>query len=98
MQNIFDLSNIDLTGMEDISGISQENLPDVEELHNSINSMLDGKIGRLAKEIAEETTQELNIEMDDAQSMNDVFEKTIQEPDKTNGIGKIGRNEIRYEN
>lgn len=88
MQNIFDLSNIDLSGMEDISGISQENLPDVEELHDSINSMLDGKIGRLAKEIAEETTQELNIEMDDAQSMNDVFEKLFKNPTKLMGLVK----------
>ena len=88
MQNIFDLSNIDLSDMDDISGISQENLPDVEELHSNINSMLDGKIGRLAKEIAEETTQELNIEMDDAQSMNDVFEKLFKNPTKLMGLVK----------
>ena len=88
MQNIFDLSNIDLSDIDDISGISQENLPDVEELHSNINSMLDGKIGRLAKEIAEETTQELNIEMDDAQSMNDVFEKLFKNPTKLMGLVK----------
>ena len=88
MQNIFDLSNIDLSDMDDISGISQENLPDVEELHSNINSMLDGKIGRLAKEIAEETTEELNIEMDDAQSMNDVFEKLFKNPTKLMGLVK----------
>ena len=88
MQNIFDLSNIDLSDMPDISGINQENLPDVDELHKNINSMLDGKIGRLAKEIAEETTEELNIEMDDAQSMNDVFEKLFKNPTKLMGLVK----------
>ena len=88
MQNIFDLSNIDLSNMDDISGISQENLPDVDELHSNINSMLDGKIGRLAKEIAEETTEELNIEMDDAQSINDVFEKLFKNPTKLMGLVK----------
>ena len=88
MQNIFDLSNIDLSDMADISGISQENLPDVDELHSNINSMLDGKIGRLAKEIAEETTEELNIEMDDAQSINDVFEKLFKNPTKLMGLVK----------
>ena len=94
MQNIFDFSNIDLSdmpdldGMPDLSGINQENLPDVEKLHDSINSMLDGKIGRLAKEIAEETTQDLNMDMDDATSMNDVFEKLFKNPTKLMGLVK----------
>ena len=94
MQTIFDFSNIDLSdmpdldGMPDLSGINQDNLPDVEKLHDSINSMLEGKIGRLAKEIAEETTQDLNMDMDDATSMNDVFEKLFKNPTKLMGLVK----------
>lgn len=94
MQNVFDFSNIDLSDLPDgqdfpdISGIDQDALPNVEKLHENINSMLDGKIGRLAKEIAEETTQDLNIDMDDATSMNDVFEKLFKNPTKLMGLVK----------
>ena len=94
MQNIFDFSNIDLGDLPDgqafpdLSGIDQDALPNVEKLHENINSMLDGKIGRLAKEIAEETTQDLNIDMDDATSMNDVFEKLFKNPTKLMGLVK----------
>lgn len=94
MQNIFDFSNIDLSdlpegqGFPDLSGIDQDALPNVEKLHENINTMLDGKIGRLAKEIAEETTHDLNIDMDDATSMNDVFEKLFKNPTKLMGLVK----------
>lgn len=87
MQNIFDLSGSDVDGM-DISGIKHEDLPDVESIHNHITEMLDGKIGSLAKEIAEETSRDLNIDMDDATSMNDVFEKLFKNPTKLMGLVK----------
>ena len=87
MQNIFDLSGSDVDGM-DISGIKHEDLPDVESIHNHITDMLDGKIGSLAKEIAEETSRDLNIDMDDATSMNDVFEKLFKNPTKLMGLVK----------
>ena len=48
MQNIFDFSNIDLSDMPDLDGMpiyqnKSKNLPDVEKLHDSINSMLEEK-------------------------------------------------------
>ena len=50
-------------------------LPNAEQLHDHINKMMGGKIGCLAKEIAEETAGELDIDMEDASSVNDVFNK-----------------------
>ena len=47
---MFDLSDVDL---KDVSGDGI--LPDAENIHNHLNSLLDGKLGSLAKEIAEET-------------------------------------------
>ena len=87
MQNIFDLSGCDAEGL-DMSGINQGDLPDVDSIHNHITEMLDGKIGSLAKEIAEETSKDLNIDMDDATSMNDVFEKLFKNPTKLMGLVK----------
>lgn len=57
-------------------------LPNAEQLHDHINKMMGGKIGCLAKEIAEETAGELDIDMEDASSVNDVFNKLFKNPTK----------------
>jgi predicted transcriptional regulator len=48
-------------------------LPNAEQLHDHINKMMGGKIGCLAKEIAEETAKELDFNIHEASSVNDVF-------------------------
>ena len=58
------------------------------EIHEHINGMLDGKLGNLAKEIAEDTANELNMDMGNASSMNDVFEKLFKNPGKLMGLVK----------
>jgi hypothetical protein len=57
-------------------------LPNADQLHDHINKMMGGKIGCLAKEIAEETAGELDIDMEDATSVNDVFNKLFKNPTK----------------
>lgn len=57
-------------------------LPNADDLHEHINKMMGGKIGCLAKEIAEETAEELDIDMSDASSVNDVFNKLFKNPTK----------------
>ena len=57
-------------------------LPNAEELHDHINQMMEGKIGSLAKEIAEETAEELDINITDNSSINDVFSKLFKNPAK----------------
>ena len=74
MHNMFDASGETL----DPSNINLENMPDPTEIHEHINGMLDGKLGNLAKEIAEDTANELNMDMGNASSMNDVFEKCLK--------------------
>ena len=61
-----------------------KNLPNAEELNEHINKMMNGKIGSLAKEIAEETTKDLNLDLDveDAENVNDVFKKLFKNPAK----------------
>ena len=76
----------------DISGGSgfpnMNNLPNAEELHEHINGMMNGKLGSLAKEIAEETASDLNIDVDNIESVNDVFKQLFKNPTKLMGLVK----------
>ena len=58
-----------------------------------MTGMLEGKLGKLAKEIAEETASELDIDMTAAAaSGGDVFKKLFKNPTKLLGlIKKVGR-------
>ena len=98
MQNIFDFSGNEEAGT-DPSNINFDNLPDPESINNHINSMLGGKLGALAREIAEETANDMDIEMGDATSVNDVFQKLFQNPGKllsmVKNIGSKIENKIK---
>ena len=72
----------------DVSGIDMENLPRPEQIQDHINGLLDGKLGNLAKEIAEETAQELNFDTENAQSVNDVFQQLFKNPGKLMNLVK----------
>uniref|UniRef100_A0A6C0AYG2 Uncharacterized protein n=1 Tax=viral metagenome TaxID=1070528 RepID=A0A6C0AYG2_9ZZZZ len=90
MKNLFntreqsDTSNVDYdTGSENNNdSMNFSNLPNAEELHKHINGMMDGKLGSLAKEIAEETANDLNINMEGATSVDDVFKRLFTNPTK----------------
>jgi len=58
------------------------NLPSADDIQGHINSMLGGKLGDLAREIAEETTQNLNIDMEGVTDAKDVFQKLFSNPGK----------------
>ena len=75
----------------DMSGINMEDMPNPEEMQDHINGLLGGKLGRLAHEIAEETASELNVDMDDASNVSDVFQKLFKNPGKLmNMVKKVG--------
>ena len=80
----------DLFDNEDLSGCA----PDPEKLHEHISGILDGNLGKLAKEIAEETAAEINIDPDDMSSVGDVFQKLMKNPAKLMGIIKKIGNKI----
>jgi len=89
MQGLFDISgNIGENAEGSGSGINMENIPNAEDIHSHITGMLDGKLGQLAKEIAEETAADLNMEFDDATDMKDIFQKLVKNPTKLMGLVK----------
>lgn len=85
MHTIFDSSGSD---MNDVSGINLEDLPDPSKIHDHITGMMDGKLGTMAREIAEETAADLNIDMENTKSVNDVFQKLFKNPTKLMGLVK----------
>ena len=93
MNTMFDGSSnmfSDLSGI-DMSGINMEDMPDAEEMQDHINGLLGGKLGRLAHEIAEETAKDLNVDMEDANNVSDVFKTLFKNPGKLlNMVKKVG--------
>ena len=86
MQNIFN-TNSEKTD-DSFEGINMGNIPNANDIHNHISEMLDGKLGRLAKEIAEETASELNMDMENVTDVKDVFQKLMKNPGKMMGLVK----------
>ena len=70
----------------------QSGIPNVEELHGHIKSLFDGKIGNLAKELAEEISNDfsgiLGEDGDDIKSTQDVLKKLMKDPTKISGLIK----------
>jgi hypothetical protein len=70
-------------------------IPDKDELFSHINKLINGKIGSLAKEIAEETTKDLDIEnVDNMNDVNDVIKGFMKDPTKLMGLIKNINNKI----
>ena len=84
----------DISGgnFNDLSNIDMENLPNPEDLQNHINGLLDGKLGRLAAEIAQETASNLNVDLDESADVNDVFKKLFKNPGRLiNMVKNVGK-------
>lgn len=67
------------------------NIPNVDNMHDHLKGLMEGKLGRLAVEIAEETAQEFDFNDQDPNSAKDVFQSMMKNPGKLMGIAnKIG--------
>lgn len=56
------------------------NMPNPEELQDHIKTMLDGKLGRLAQDIAAETV--VDMDFNESEDIGNVFEKMVKNPAK----------------
>jgi len=72
------------------SNLNMGDLPNPTDLHDHITGMLEGKLGKLAKEIAEETAENLDLGMDidGSADVKDIFNKIIKNPGKLMGLVK----------
>jgi hypothetical protein len=95
MQGLFDISgNMDQNTDGSTSGINMENMPNADDIHSHITGMLDGKLGQLAREIAEETAQDLDMDLEGITDMNSVFQNLIKNPTKLMGLVKSVGNKL----
>ena len=70
---------------------NEKGIPNAEDIHKHINSMMDGKLGKLAMELAQETASELDLDIDDTKDAKDVFQKLFKNPGKLmNMVKNIG--------
>lgn len=53
-----------------------------ENIQEHISSLLDGKLGKLATEIAEETAKDLDLDMENASNTQDVMKQLLSNPKK----------------
>jgi len=91
MQNLFDSSGSMFAEETEANGINMENIPNAEQLHEHIQGMMGGKLGKLAMELAEETAKDLNLDMENTTNAQDVFQNLFKNPGKMmNMVKNIG--------
>lgn len=95
MQNMFSTNDgSNEQSSQEGPNINLGDLPDPQDIHDHVSSMLDGKLGKLAKEIAAETAADLNIDMEDATSVDDVFKRLFKNPTKLMSLVKNVGNKL----
>jgi hypothetical protein len=90
MQNLFDAdNNSPLDGLD--ASLNGMPVPNADQIHEHINSMMGGKLGKLAMELAEETAADLNLDMENTGNAKDVFQQLFKNPAKMmNMVKNIG--------
>ena len=82
MKEMSDMFNTTMEGEDKESFMNSEDLPNPEDLQDHLNSLMDGKLGRLAQEIANETAEDMDIDVNDSANVGDVFQKLLKNPAK----------------
>ena len=72
----------------DISNNINDAMPNIDGFQEHLSSMLEGKIGQLAKEIAEETAEEMAKELGDVENTDDVLKAMMKNPTKIMSLVK----------
>jgi len=81
IQGLFDMSGGNIPSNLD-QELNPNDLPDADKINDHITGMLGGKIGQLAREIAEDTAANLNMDFEDSTDMKDIFTKLMKNPTK----------------
>jgi len=63
-------------------------LPNANDIYSHVSGMLGGKLGQLAKEIAEETAESFNLDTDNMTNVNDVLQGLMKNPAKMMNLVK----------
>ena len=99
LENIFDLSNLEPTGdtdgpndNNDTNNADRKNIfdsmPDPKQIHDHINGIMNGKLGELAKELAEETAKDFDFSEESIKDPKDIFKTLFKNPQKLMNLVK----------
>ena len=92
MSKIFDMSGNAFANTDGEAGMNMEDMPNPDELHEHISGLLDGKLGRLASEITEETMKDFQ-DISGVNSVTDIFQVLFKDPGRLmKMIKKVGGN------
>jgi|UniRef100_A0A6C0BYC7 hypothetical protein len=89
MKNMSDMFEAD-----DETGEGENDLPNPEEIHEHLNGILNGNLGKLATQITEETLKDLDLdlELNEESSVGEIFKKLFSDPGKLmKMISKVGK-------
>jgi len=86
MQTLFDDSG-DTSGEEGKPKMPS-GMPSADDIHGHISGMLDSKLGNLAREIAEETVHDMDMDFENVTDVKDVFQKMFKNPGKLMNLVK----------
>ena len=87
MKNMEGFKDMEKNMSKDVSN-NFKNIPNPEDLQDHLNSLMGGKIGKLAQEIANDTAKDLDIDPENISNVNDVFAKLFKNPGKLMGMIK----------
>ena len=92
VQNAFnttsDVTGSTTTDSTTTGSTTTDAMPNANDIHNHMNGMLNGKLGNLAKEIAEETADSLDIDFNNITNVQDIFQSLFKNPAKLMNIVK----------
>ena len=86
LEDIFDISNQE--PVQDSSKNPFDSIPNPKEIHDHINTIMNGKLGELAKELAEETAKEFDINDVNIKDPKDIFKSLFKNPQKLMNLVK----------
>jgi hypothetical protein len=81
MKNVFESA-----GATPGEGINLDDLPNADSVHEHLNGLMGGKLGKLAAEIAEETAKDFDMDLNEEGDVSDMFKKMFQNPGKLMGL------------
>ena len=76
---------------ESKENVDSSSIPNPDLIHEHLQGMMGGKLGKLAMELAESTAKDLEVDMKDATSSQEVFQKLMSNPTKLmNMVKNVG--------
>lgn len=93
-ETINNMSDLFKNSMSDISNDDVSfndmsfNLPNTGDIHNHINKLLNGKLGKLATEIASEVMEDIDIDPETINDPKDLFNTLFKNPNKLMNLAK----------